>query len=186
MTSVKSSAGIGDRVSKYRKMAGLSAQQLSDRTGGELSRSVIANIESGRKTEVTVDQLIALSFALDVNPVALAMPIEAPYKTLSLAGDDGVLPIHDAVRWWLYDEPDRVYRRDEDDSPSMLVTRLMIGNLRLLSVAKESLRMANMLVEMRGEDPELEASISRNKRQIEDSERDMKSLGMDTSPPEGE
>ncbi|MHA7261898.1 helix-turn-helix domain-containing protein [Arthrobacter sp. TMN-37] len=185
MTSIKSSVGFGERLSKYRKLAGLSAQQLSHRTGGEISRSVIANFESGRKTEVSVDQLIALSWALDINPVALAMPIQAPYKSLALAGDDGVLPTHQAVRWWLMDDPDRVYRRTEDDSPSMLVTQLMISNICLLDTLTDHLRLAKLLIEQRGGSPESDASVAEISQKIDDAKKKMKALGMDTQSPEG-
>lgn len=86
--SVKPSDGIGERIAKYRRLAGLSAQQLSDKIGGMLSRSVIANIENGRKTDLTVDQLIALSWALDVPPVALALPLDQPYRFIRIVDSD--------------------------------------------------------------------------------------------------
>ncbi|MCS5511338.1 helix-turn-helix domain-containing protein [Curtobacterium flaccumfaciens pv. betae] len=79
MTS-RPSTGLGDRLARYRKMAGLSAQELSDRVGGELSRAVIANIESGRKSDITVDQLLALAWVLDIPPVALALPVHQPFQ----------------------------------------------------------------------------------------------------------
>lgn len=85
--SERPSAGIGKRLAKYRKLAGLSARELSEKIGGELSRGVIANIESGRKTDVTVDQLIALSWALGVPPAALALPINEPQKFVRMTED---------------------------------------------------------------------------------------------------
>lgn len=99
MTLKRSSADLGKRLTKYRKLAGLSAQQLSDRVNGEISRSVIANIESGRKTDVTVDQLLALSWALDIPPVALALPLDQPYEeVLIVDGPSPVtLPSHEAA-----------------------------------------------------------------------------------------
>ncbi|MFL0359055.1 helix-turn-helix domain-containing protein [Curtobacterium flaccumfaciens] len=82
---------IGVRVARYRKMAGLSARELSDKLGGEMSRGVIANIESGRKTDVTVDQLLALSWALDVPPVVLALPLEQPNRMIAVIAGEGSL-----------------------------------------------------------------------------------------------
>lgn len=72
------SAGLGERLKRYRLMSGLSAQKLSDRLGGSISRGVIANIETGVRVDITVDELIMLAWALDVPPVALALPIDTP------------------------------------------------------------------------------------------------------------
>ena len=101
--SERPSAGIGKRVAKYRKIAGLSARELSEKLGGELSRGVIANIESGRKTDVTIDQLIALAWALDVPPVMLALPIEEPSVNVRMTENPNgkqCLPALDAVLWF--------------------------------------------------------------------------------------
>lgn len=84
------SHNIGARVARYRKMAGLSARELSNKIGGEISRGVIANIESGRKTDVTIDQLIALAWALDVPPVALALPLEEPNRMVAVVASGEV------------------------------------------------------------------------------------------------
>lgn len=95
---------IGSRISRYRKMAGLSARELSDKVGGEMSRGVIANIESGRKTDITIDQLLALSWALDVPPVALALPLEEPNRMVAVvAGTESMeaLRSSDLADWFM-------------------------------------------------------------------------------------
>ncbi|MFJ3319361.1 helix-turn-helix domain-containing protein [Curtobacterium sp. NPDC086286] len=95
---------IGARVARYRKMAGLSARELSDKVGGEMSRGVIANIESGRKTDVTVDQLMALAWALDVPPVALALPVEQPNRMVAVVKSESTteaLRSSSLVNWFL-------------------------------------------------------------------------------------
>lgn len=95
---------IGARVARYRKMAGLSARELSDKLGGEMSRGVIANIESGRKTDVTVDQLMALAWALDVPPVVLALPVEEPNRMIAVtAGTDSIQAVRSSnlVDWFM-------------------------------------------------------------------------------------
>lgn len=84
--SIKPSDGLGDRLAKYRKLSGLSAQKLADRTGCGLTRGVIANIESGRKKDITVDQLIALSSVLGIPPVALALPLDTPNRFIRMTG----------------------------------------------------------------------------------------------------
>jgi transcriptional regulator with XRE-family HTH domain len=104
--SVKPSDGIGQRLAKYRRLAGLSAQQLSDKIGGMLSRSVIANIENGRKTDLTVDQLIALSWALDVPPVALALPLDEPWRYVRIVDSEDYVVYERAVHsvLWFIDQ----------------------------------------------------------------------------------
>lgn len=81
-------AGIGDRVRKYRLMSGMSAQKLSDRLGGAISRGVIANIESGAKKDVTVDELVMLAWGIDVPPALLAFPADDPTKLVPIAATD--------------------------------------------------------------------------------------------------
>lgn len=104
--SIKPSDGIGQRLAKYRRLAGLSARQLSDKIGGMLSRSVIANIENGRKTDLTVDQLIALSWALDVPPVALALPLDEPWRFIRIVDSEDELVLERAVNsvLWFIDQ----------------------------------------------------------------------------------
>ena len=56
----------------------MSAQQLADRTGElgmEIPRSVLANLESGRRETVTVPELLILAAALQVAPTELICPV---------------------------------------------------------------------------------------------------------------
>lgn len=73
-----SGAAIGERVALYRKLNGQTMDELSNATGGALKRDVIANIESGRRKDVTVSQLLALSTALEVPPSALILDVTSP------------------------------------------------------------------------------------------------------------
>lgn len=75
---------LGLNISRYRRAEGLSAAELSELAGEGLSRSVIANLENGRKDDVTVKQLVALGNALRIPPAALVVDIfnpgaDAPY-----------------------------------------------------------------------------------------------------------
>lgn len=66
-------------MAHYRKLEGLSAEALARRAGAGLTRSVIANLENDRKNDVTVNQLLALSSALGIPPVALAVDLSTPF-----------------------------------------------------------------------------------------------------------
>src|SRR4051794_30252810 len=73
---------VAARVKQLRKEQGLSAQKLADRcaeAGGRdlATRSVIANLESGRRDTVSIDEVFVLAFALNVAPVHLVIPTDA-------------------------------------------------------------------------------------------------------------
>ena len=78
------SQGIGARLAKYRRIAGFSAQTLSRVTGGKISRGTIARIETGERKDVTIDEVVTLSLALGISPIALILPLETPYEDVTL------------------------------------------------------------------------------------------------------
>lgn len=98
---ISPSNGIGQRLARYRRIAGYSAQKLSDITNGQISRGTIARIESGVKADVTIDELIILSMALGISPIALALPLETPYKEVSFW--DGAKLSNAALAAWFKD-----------------------------------------------------------------------------------
>ena len=125
--------GFGGRLSEYRRLAGLSAQELSDRLGGSLSRAVIANIESGRKTDITIDQLLEISWALGVPPVALALPIDRPFETILISQDQEIpqsMWISDVMDWMT--STPAAFQRDRTPvaSPAGVVARNRIRVIR--------------------------------------------------------
>lgn len=70
---------IADEVKRLRGKN--SAQWLADRTkelGYEVSRSVISDLENGRRRYVTTAELVILSMVLDAPPVVLVYP--GPYQ----------------------------------------------------------------------------------------------------------
>lgn len=103
---MKPSDGIGSRIAQYRRIAGLSARELAEQAGRNLTRGVIANIESGRKTDITVDQMLAIAAVLGVPPMSIALPVDSPMRYVDLT--DGSAPISAPV-WvlgeWFRDEP---------------------------------------------------------------------------------
>ncbi|MFT3660010.1 MAG: helix-turn-helix transcriptional regulator [Gordonia sp. (in: high G+C Gram-positive bacteria)] len=68
---------IASSVQARRKAKKMTAAQLADRTaelGHPLSRSVISDIETGRKRSLEVGELIVLAAALGVPPIVLIYP----------------------------------------------------------------------------------------------------------------
>jgi transcriptional regulator with XRE-family HTH domain len=69
---------LARQLKSWREQRKLSANELSKRTtelGSEVPRSVIANIETGRRDSVSVDELLILAAALDIPPILLLTPI---------------------------------------------------------------------------------------------------------------
>lgn len=69
--------GIAREVRRHRLARGMSAQQLSDacsKLGAPMPRTVISNIENGRRTNISVAEVMVLAQALDVPPIALIFP----------------------------------------------------------------------------------------------------------------
>lgn len=56
------------QLKAVRKTRGMTAQAGAEATDGVLTRAIIANVESGRRAGVTVDELVALAEALHVEP----------------------------------------------------------------------------------------------------------------------
>jgi transcriptional regulator with XRE-family HTH domain len=77
--------GLGDRIARYRRLNGWSAQQLADETDGAVSRSTIANVETGRREDLTVTQFVAICMALRLPPSALLLDVEKPFETAGIA-----------------------------------------------------------------------------------------------------
>jgi transcriptional regulator with XRE-family HTH domain len=172
--SVKPSEGIGRRLAQYRRLSGLSAQELSDKIGGMLSRSVIANIENGRKTDLTVDQLIALSWALDVPPVALALPLDEPYRFIRIVDSEDVLVAERAffsVMWFIdQGELPMTTAQRHRSSPGRVLAKTIVRNLAKYAWAQRESR-TGMDESQKAEATEEFAAIA----------SDLESLGVNTS-----
>ena len=83
---------VAMEVRRLRSRRSASAQWLADRTaelGYPVTRSVISDLEIGRRRYVTTAELIVLALALDTAPIALMYP--APYldKIQALPARDG-------------------------------------------------------------------------------------------------
>lgn len=98
---------VAERIKHYRQERELSAQQLANtckEIGYTIPRSVIANLESGRRETVNLPELLVLAQALGVPPILLIFP-------LGRADRVEVLPGHDedtwrAVQWFTGEVPD--------------------------------------------------------------------------------
>jgi transcriptional regulator with XRE-family HTH domain len=80
-------------VRQLRRHLGWSARELGERcaaTGlATFDRDAVASLETGRRQDVTVDQLVALAAALHTSPLALLVePQESPGRAFADRLDD--------------------------------------------------------------------------------------------------
>lgn len=74
-------AAIGQQVRTYRQQRGWSARELADRCReaglSKWNREIVTNLEIGRRSYVSVDELFALAVVFGIPPLALCVPLEA-------------------------------------------------------------------------------------------------------------
>lgn len=186
----KPSDRIGERLSFYRRLSGLSAAELSDLTNGAISKGVIANIETGRKRDLTVDELISLSWALQIPPVALALPIESPEAMVKVASEgDGTYAVKVAVVARLFVEPAVPWKAkfayaEGGDTPAGALARSRVSSLfQWWSALEEkwAFKHKRRLAKQENKEEEVERYselIREAEIDIERREQQMRSFGM--------
>jgi len=188
--SIRPSEGIGKRLAFYRTLAGMSAQQLSDATGGFVSRSAIANLESDkpRKKDLTVDELLALSWAMQIPPVALALPLEEPNRWVRLSEEVRVRTAL-AVKWF---EEGRA--GSLDDERGLFISERATAATAATHVATERLRWmkewwaekgtvarAAAMMHRGNTDSNWEAIAAESRERLNEIASRLESLGVDLS-----
>lgn len=102
----------------------MSAQELADRCaalGHPIQRSVIANLESGRRTTVTVAELIIFGAALEVPPAYLVFPAGYEPEVEMIPGL--VRETYEAAAWFMGDQvfPPPVGEKVDEDEEKRLM-----------------------------------------------------------------
>jgi transcriptional regulator with XRE-family HTH domain len=92
---------VAGEVRRYREKRRMSTQRLDERTaelGMRIPRSVLANLESGRRNTVSAAEILVLAAALDVPPALLLLPIGRVEQMDALP--DLPLPPWQAFEWF--------------------------------------------------------------------------------------
>jgi transcriptional regulator with XRE-family HTH domain len=86
MTDYRSETGVGARIKLARRQRGYrTTRELADAIpGGNVTAAVLENIESGRKADISVSQLLNIARGLGVPPSMLLAPIGSPNSGLDL------------------------------------------------------------------------------------------------------
>lgn len=122
---------IARRIKELRARRGWTAEKLGKeltRHGAKFDRFTISNLESGKRQNVTVNELLAMAMVFDVAPINLLVPLDdSPYQ-ITTQREEG----SDTVRAWMRGEDalpgtdDRTYYAEV----SALDMRRRIGALR--------------------------------------------------------
>ena len=70
---------IAARMKELRKRHGWTAEQLAEKltaVGIKWDRSIVSNVETGRRASITVEEMMALAMVLDTSPVHMMVPLE--------------------------------------------------------------------------------------------------------------
>ncbi|MFD4908328.1 helix-turn-helix domain-containing protein [Kitasatospora purpeofusca] len=133
----KVTARVADALRARRKELGLSAQDVTDACaalGYPIPRTVIANLESGRRASVDVAELLILAEVLGVPPITMLFPLGTAPTIEVLPGRD--VSMWDAVAWVTGE-----LRDDAPDAPAQTVLNMFREHRILVSVASLSRRM---------------------------------------------
>lgn len=74
-----------------RKRQGLSLQKLADKTGGKINKATLANLETGRSSNLRLEYAIALAEALNTSIIELLSPLRPRCLTRVWADDMAAL-----------------------------------------------------------------------------------------------
>lgn len=89
---------IGRRVAAYRRVAGMTAEQLAEAVGGGMTRTAVAKLENGHRVEVSTELLVQIAWALHVPPLALLFPLEEPNAVIELPEASGT---SETLGYWI-------------------------------------------------------------------------------------
>ncbi|MFJ2916669.1 helix-turn-helix domain-containing protein [Streptomyces sp. NPDC087307] len=101
-------ATVAAEVRRRRKELGWSAQDLADKCteiGHPIPRNVIANMESGRRSNLPLVDVMVLAEALNTPPICLIYPVGYVDDVQQLPLQDSTSPL-DALRWFTGEETD--------------------------------------------------------------------------------
>ncbi|MFD9813693.1 helix-turn-helix domain-containing protein [Streptomyces sp. NPDC059080] len=166
-------AVIAGEVFRYRRNQGMSAQALSDRCtdlGMAVPRAVISNLENGRRTSVSVAEILVLAAALDIPPAALVFPVGYTEETEALPGAN--VPPFEAVRWFAGEEHSATPTPATDTPPAPhshttwrragAAGEAITGYRRAEQIAEAGLAHTDRADRMRSDTYDLEESTARD------------------------
>jgi len=161
MTDYRSEAGVGARIKLARRQRGYrTTRELADAIpGGNVTAAVLENIESGRKADISVSQLLNIARGLGVPPSMLLARIGSPNSGLDLPNLSDQFDGMTAAEFdcWLSATPASSYR------PRLAAERVdtdLLNSLRELGTLRRELERLRIVLDVQraSGDPELLSS----------------------------
>lgn len=94
-------ARVAEQVRRYRKQRGMTAQDIAEASaalGLPVPRTVIANLETGRRASIDLPELLVLAKVLGIPPISLLFPLDHTPAVAVLPGQQATP--WDAVAWF--------------------------------------------------------------------------------------
>ena len=170
MTDFRSETSLGGRIKLARRQRGFrTTRELADAIpGGNVTSAVLENIESGRKADISVSQLLNIARALGVPASFLLAPLGSPNALLDLPNlsDDFAGMTAAEFDCWLSATPASSYR------PRLAAERADIdtlNTLRELGTLRRELDRLHIVLEVHNAsgDPDLTSSNDEVRRRVE-------------------
>ncbi|CAN5180321.1 hypothetical protein BH11ACT2_BH11ACT2_20400 [soil metagenome] len=141
MADFRTAESLGARILAARKARGFrTARDLANAiVGGNLTQATIENIESGRRVNLDVSQLLNIAKALSIPPTYLLAPLGRPDDAVDLPNLSEALKAMTAAEFdsWIANTPESGYQpvaMDERNASTQLIAlREWIGLRRELS-----------------------------------------------------
>ncbi|MDV5147214.1 helix-turn-helix transcriptional regulator [Streptomyces sp. SBC-4] len=163
--------GVAAELRRHRELRGMSAQELADACasiGAPIQRSVIANLENGRRASVGIAEVMAFAAALKIPPISLIVPLgyESEVEILPGVKKDPYM-----AAYWIMGmtgpEPDGLLA-DDYESPMTLADSALMDVDEVLSLRDLVSRVGRLVLEqkpqrdqLKSEAAELEAEFQR-------------------------
>lgn len=102
----KKAEGIGRRIAHYRKALGFSnAKDLAEKIDNpKISHAVISNIESGRRSDPSISEVVEIARGLGISPLFLLAPVMRPSASIDLANTSAQITqtsSEEFLRWFM-------------------------------------------------------------------------------------
>lgn len=149
MADFRSETSIGARIKMARRERGYrTTRELADAVeGGKVTSAILENIESGRKADISVSQLLNIARALNVPPSFLLAPMGTPEAQLDLPNLSADFQGMTAAEFdcWLSATPASSYR------PRLAAERTdinLLGTLRELGMLQRELERLQIVLQV--------------------------------------
>ncbi|MBO1739809.1 helix-turn-helix domain-containing protein [Leifsonia sp. TF02-11] len=177
MTDYRSEASVGARIKLARRERGFrTTRDLAEAVPeGNITAAILENIESGRKADISVSQLLNIARALNVPPSYLLAPMGTPNSTLDLPNLSADFNGMTAAEFdcWLSATPGSSYR------PRLAAERTdinILGTLRELGSLGRELERLQIVLAVQSGDPDLADANTEVQQRIERTQAEARRL----------